>query len=97
MGFRGAGQHVPLSGVTATARLFTISASKEKDEKENNAKIERLRFIFFYVVWGLRFQKQNKPFCRCLLLTVGVGRIRFGVWNKNTGSYSNTVNTPASK
>lgn len=44
MGFSGASQQAPLSGATAIARLFSISASKEKGGKEKQHKI-RLWFI----------------------------------------------------
>lgn len=50
MGFSGAGQHLLLAGVTAAIRLFSISATKEKEgTKKTTQKIERLWFIFYVV------------------------------------------------
>lgn len=51
MGFSGAGQHVPLSGVTATARLFSVSASKEKEKKEKQQK-NRETLVYFSMLSG---------------------------------------------
>lgn len=58
MGFSGAGQHVPPSGVTAAARLFSISVSKERGEggKENQHK-NRKTLVYFSMLsgaWGLK-------------------------------------------
>lgn len=56
MGFSIAGQHVPFSGATATARLFSTSASKEEGKKK---KPKWRDFgLFFYVVWGLGFKSK---------------------------------------
>jgi len=48
------------TGVTAAFGLFSILASKEKGKEKNNAKIDRLQFIFLCCL-GLGIQKQNKP------------------------------------
>ena len=56
MGFSGAGQHVPLSGVTATARLFSISASKEKGVggKQHKNRETSVYFSMLSGAWDLK-------------------------------------------
>lgn len=56
MGFSGASQQAPLSGAIAIARLFSISASKEKGEKKNSTKLDF--GLFVSVVWGLGFKSK---------------------------------------
>lgn len=56
MGFSGASQQAPLSGATAIARLFSISASKEKGKKKNSTKLDF--GLFVSVLWGLGFKSK---------------------------------------